>query len=202
MRTPIRIGEASDHDLVTFYIKGNESAIEELLRRHKTKVYTSIYLLVKDQYLAEDIFQDAFIKVINTLRSGRYNEEGKFLPWVMRIAHNLVIDYFRKEKRSPTVTSADGTTDVLNFIQIHEESAEERMLREQTHADLRVMIHRLPDEQKEVLIMRHYADLSFKEIAELTDVSINTALGRMRYALSNLRKMMNVKELSNSRPNL
>ncbi|MCJ0742651.1 sigma-70 family RNA polymerase sigma factor [Pedobacter sp. CYS-01] len=198
----MRIGEASDHDLVTFYIKGNESAIEELLRRHKTKVYTSIYLLVKDQYLAEDIFQDAFIKVINTLRSGRYNEEGKFLPWVMRIAHNLVIDYFRKEKRSPTVTSADGTTDVLNFIQIHEESAEERMLREQTHADLRVMIHRLPDEQKEVLIMRHYADLSFKEIAELTDVSINTALGRMRYALSNLRKMMNVKELSNSRPNL
>ncbi|WP_410222437.1 RNA polymerase sigma factor [Pedobacter sp.] len=202
MRTPIRIGEASDHDLVTFYIKGNESAIEELLRRHKTKVYTSIYLLVKDQYLAEDIFQDAFIKVINTLRSGRYNEEGKFLPWVMRIAHNLVIDYFRKEKRSPTVTSADGETDVLNFIQIHEESAEERMLREQTHADLRMMIHRLPDEQKEVLIMRHYADLSFKEIAELTDVSINTALGRMRYALSNLRKMMNVKELSNSRTNL
>ncbi len=202
MRTPIRIGEASDHDLVTFYINGNESAIEELLRRHKTKVYTSIYLLVKDQYLAEDIFQDAFIKVINTLRSGRYNEEGKFLPWVMRIAHNLVIDYFRKEKRSPTVTSADGTTDVLNFIQIHEESAEERMLREQTHADLRVMIHRLPDEQKEVLIMRHYADLSFKEIAELTDVSINTALGRMRYALSNLRKMMNVKELSNSKTNL
>lgn len=191
--TPMRLQQASDQDLVKLYIGGDESVIEELLRRHKSKIFTSIYLLVKDQYLAEDIFQDAFIKVINTLRSGRYNEEGKFLPWVMRIAHNLVIDYFRKEKRTPTITSADGT-DVLNLIQIHEESAEERMLREQTHADLRKMIHFLPDEQKEVLIMRHYADLSFKEIAELTDVSINTALGRMRYALSNLRKMMNIKE--------
>lgn len=191
--TPMRLQQASDQDLVKLYIDGDESVIEELLRRHKSKIFTSIYLLVKDQYLAEDIFQDAFIKVINTLRSGRYNEEGKFLPWVMRIAHNLVIDYFRKEKRTPTITSADGT-DILNLIQIHEESAEERMLREQTHADLRKMIHFLPDEQKEVLIMRHYADLSFKEIAELTDVSINTALGRMRYALSNLRKMMNMKE--------
>lgn len=191
----MRLQQVSDQDLVKLYIGGDETVIEELLRRHKSKIFTSIYLLVKDQYLAEDIFQDAFIKVINTLRSGRYNEEGKFLPWVMRIAHNLVIDYFRKEKRAPTITSADGT-DVLNLIQIHEESAEERMLREQTHTDLRKMIQYLPDEQKEVLIMRHYADLSFKEIAELTDVSINTALGRMRYALSNLRKMMNVKELS------
>lgn len=196
--TPMRLQQVSDQDLVKLYIGGDESVIEELLRRHKSKIFTSIYLLVKDQYLAEDIFQDAFIKVINTLRSGRYNEEGKFLPWVMRIAHNLVIDYFRKEKRTPTITSADGT-DVLNLIQIHEESAEERMLREQTHTDLRKMIQYLPDEQKEVLIMRHYADLSFKEIAELTDVSINTALGRMRYALSNLRKMMNVKEISISR---
>lgn len=196
--TPMRLQQVSDQDLVKLYIGGDESVIEELLRRHKSKIFTSIYLLVKDQYLAEDIFQDAFIKVINTLRSGRYNEEGKFLPWVMRIAHNLVIDYFRKEKRTPTITSADGT-DVLNLIQIHEESAEERMLREQTHTDLRKMIQYLPDEQKEVLIMRHYADLSFKEIAELTDVSINTALGRMRYALSNLRKMMNVKEISVSR---
>ncbi|RYF17718.1 MAG: sigma-70 family RNA polymerase sigma factor [Flavobacteriales bacterium] len=194
----MKLQQVSDQDLVKFYIGGDESVIEELLRRHKSKIFTSIYLLVKDQYLAEDIFQDAFIKVINTLRSGRYNEEGKFLPWVMRIAHNLVIDYFRKEKRTPTITSADGT-DVLNLIQIHEESAEERMLRDQTHIDLRKMIQFLPDEQKEVLIMRHYADLSFKEIAELTDVSINTALGRMRYALSNLRKMMNVKEVSISR---
>jgi len=185
----------SDQDLVKMYLTGEETVLQELLRRHKSKIYTSIYLLVKDQYLAEDIFQDAFIKVINTLRSGRYNEEGKFLPWVMRIAHNLVIDYFRREKRAPVITSADGT-DILNLLQIHEESAEEKMLREQTHYDLRAMIHLLPDDQKEVLIMRHYADLSFKEIAELTDVSINTALGRMRYALSNLRKMMKVKEIS------
>jgi len=191
----MKLQQHSDQDLVRLYLSGEESVIAELLRRHKSKIYTSIYLLVKDHYLAEDIFQDAFIKVINTLRSGRYNEEGKFLPWVMRIAHNLVIDSFRREKRAPVITSADGT-DVLNLIQILEESAEERMLREQTHVDLRTMIQLLPDEQKEVLIMRHYADLSFKEIADLTDVSINTALGRMRYALSNLRKMMKVKEVT------
>ena len=190
----MKLKEYSDQDLVKLYLDGEESVLEELLRRHKSKIYTSIYLLVKDQYLAEDIFQDTFIKVIKTLRGGRYNEEGKFLPWVMRIAHNLVIDYFRKEKRTPVITSADGT-DILNLIQIHEESAEDRMLREQSYTDLRATIQLLPDEQKEVLIMRHYAGLSFKEIAELTDVSINTALGRMRYALSNLRKLMNVKEV-------
>ncbi len=185
----------SDQDLIHLYITGEEAGLVELIRRYQSKIYTSIYLLVKDQYLAEDIFQDAFIKVINTLRSGRYNEEGKFLPWVMRIAHNLVIDYFRREKRAPVITSADGT-DVLNMLQIHEENAEDKMLRDQTHTDLRILIQLLPDEQKEVLIMRHYADLSFKEIADLTDVSINTALGRMRYALSNLRKMMKVKEVT------
>lgn len=191
----MELQQHSDQDLVKLYLNGEETVLEELLRRHKSKIYTSIYLLVKDQYLAEDIFQETFIKVINTLRSGRYNEEGKFLPWVLRISHNLVIDHFRKEKRAPTITSADGT-DILNLIQIHEESTEDRILREQTHIDLRLMIQRLPDEQKEVLIMRHYADLSFKEIADLTEVSINTALGRMRYALSNLRKMMEVKETS------
>ncbi|MFA4869236.1 MAG: sigma-70 family RNA polymerase sigma factor [Pedobacter sp.] len=191
----MKLQQSSDQDLVKLYLNGEETVLEELLNRHKSKIYTSIYLLVKDQYLAEDIFQDAFIKVVNTLRSGRYNEEGKFLPWVMRIAHNLVIDHFRKEKRAPTITSADGT-DVFNLLQFHEESAEDKLLREQTHFDLRKMIHLLPEDQKEVLIMRHYADLSFKEIADLTDVSINTALGRMRYALNNLRKMMKVKEIS------
>ncbi|MEQ7800163.1 sigma-70 family RNA polymerase sigma factor [Pedobacter sp. ASV1-7] len=191
----MKLQQSSDQDLVKLYLNGEETVLEELLNRHKSKIYTSIYLLVKDQYLAEDIFQDAFIKVVNTLRSGRYNEEGKFLPWVMRIAHNLVIDHFRKEKRAPMITSADGT-DVFNLLQFHEESAEDKLLREQTHFDLRKMIHLLPDDQKEVLIMRHYADLSFKEIADLTDVSINTALGRMRYALNNLRKMMKVKEVS------
>jgi RNA polymerase sigma factor (sigma-70 family) len=184
----------NDQELVKLYITGNENGLQELLRRYKSKIYTSIYLLVKDQYLAEDIFQEAFIKVINTLRSGRYNEEGKFLPWVIRIAHNLVIDHFRKEKRTPVITSSDGV-DVFSTLQFYDESAEDRILREQTHRDLKAMIHLLPDEQKEVLLMRHYADLSFKEIADLTDVSINTALGRMRYALSNLRKMLRTKEV-------
>lgn len=184
----------NDQDLVKLYITGDENGLKELLNRYKSKIYTSIYLMVKDQYLAEDIFQEAFVKVINTLRSGRYNEEGKFLPWVIRIAHNLVIDHFRKEKRAPVITSADGT-DVLNTLQFYDESTEDKMLRDQTHKDLKAMIQLLPDEQKEVLLMRHYGELSFKEIADLTDVSINTALGRMRYALSNLRKMICNKEV-------
>ena len=185
----------SDKDLVHLYVSGDESALGILLSRHKSKIYTSIYLLVKDRYLAEDIFQDTFIKVINTLKSGKYNEEGKFLPWVMRIAHNLVIDHFRKEKRTPTITNSEGF-DIFDTIGISEESTEDKLLRDQSHADLRTLIQQLPEEQKEVLIMRHYADLSFKEIADLTGVSINTALGRMRYALNNLRRMMQEKEQS------
>lgn len=191
----IHIQTASDQDLVHQYVQGHEQSLEELIRRHKSKIYTSIYLLVKDSYLAEDIFQDVFIKVINTLRAGRYNEEGKFLPWVLRIAHNLVIDHFRKEKRTPIVTTVEGF-DIFDVIKFYDESAEERLIRDQSQRDLRKLIHHLPSEQKEVLIMRHYGDLSFKEIADLTGVSINTALGRMRYALSNLRKMMESKELS------
>ena len=185
----------SDQVLIHQYIHGQELCLAELIRRHKSKIYTSIYLLVKDSYLAEDIFQDTFIKVINTLKAGKYNEEGKFLPWVMRIAHNLVIDYFRKEKRTPVVTNVEGF-DIFEVLQFNEESMEDRMVREQTHKDLKGLIHLLPSEQKEVLIMRHYGELSFKEIAEITDVSINTALGRMRYALNNLRKMILTKELS------
>lgn len=185
----------NEQDLVRLYVTGNELALEELITRHKTKIFTSIYLMVKDQYLAEDIFQDAFIKVINTLRSGKYNEEGKFLPWVMRIAHNLVIDYFRKEKRKPVITSSDSV-DVLNTLHFYDENVEDKMLKEQSHKELKSLIRNLPEEQKEVLLMRHYADLSFKDIAFVTDVSINTALGRMRYALSNLRKMLNAKEIS------
>lgn len=185
----------SDKDLVHLYVSGDESAIAVLLTRHKSKIYTSIYLLVKDRYLAEDIFQDTFIKVINTLKSGKYNEEGKFLPWVMRIAHNLVIDHFRKEKRTPTITNSEGF-DIFDTIGISEESAEDKLLRDQSHTELRTLIQKLPEEQKEVLIMRHYADLSFKEIADLTGVSINTALGRMRYALNNLRRMMQEREQS------
>lgn len=185
----------NDQELIHLYLNGHESGLEELIRRHKSKIYTSIYLLVKDTYLAEDIFQDTFIKVINTLKAGKYNEEGKFLPWVIRIAHNLVIDHFRKEKRTPVVTSGDGF-DIFEVLKFYDESMEERMMREQTHQDLKTLIHLLPSEQKEVLIMRHYGELSFKEIADITNVSINTALGRMRYALNNLRKMMLTKELS------
>lgn len=184
----------TDQELIRTFIEGNQSGLEELMRRYKSKIYTSIYLLVKDSYLAEDIFQDTFIKVINTLKAGKYNEEGKFLPWVMRISHNLVIDHFRKEKRTPVITNVDGF-DIFEVLQFHDESAELKIVREQSHRDLKRMIQLLPCEQKEVLIMRHYGELSFKEIADITGVSINTALGRMRYALNNLRKMMSNKEL-------
>ncbi|MBS7564238.1 sigma-70 family RNA polymerase sigma factor [Mucilaginibacter sp. Bleaf8] len=185
----------SDQDLIHLYIGGQEGALVELIRRYQSKIYTSIYLLVKDEYLAEDIFQDTFIKVINTLKAGKYNEEGKFLPWVSRIAHNLVIDHFRREKRTPLVSGGDDF-DIFEVLGHYDESTEDRMVREQTHKDLKALIHLLPSEQKEVLIMRHFGDMSFKEIADVTEVSINTALGRMRYALNNLRKMMQAKELS------
>lgn len=191
----INIQLVSDQDLVSQYINGHEASLEELIIRHKTKVYTSIYLLVKDTYLAEDIFQDTFIKVINTLKAGKYNEEGKFLPWIIRIAHNLVIDHFRKVKRTPLVTTVEGF-DIFEVLKFYDESTEDRIIREQSYSDLRKLIHFLPSEQKEVLIMRHYGELSFREIADITGVSINTALGRMRYALNNLRKMMQPNELN------
>lgn len=186
--------ETSDQELIHLYISGNEGGLTELIRRYQSKIYTSIYLLVKDEYLAEDIFQDTFIKVINTLKAGKYNEEGKFLPWVARIAHNLVIDHFRREKRTPLVSNGEDF-DIFDVLGHCDESMEDRMIREQTYTDLKKLIHLLPSEQKEVLIMRHYGDLSFKQIADITDVSINTALGRMRYALNNLRRMMLSKEL-------
>jgi len=185
----MKLDQRTDQELIRLYVAGEEAGLETLIDRYKTKLFTSIYLLVKDESLAEDVFQDTFIKVINTLRGGRYNEEGKFLPWVMRIAHNLVIDHYRKERRTPVVVNGDGF-DIFDVLQFADESVETRMIREQTHRDLRRMIQRLPDDQKEVLIMRHYGDMSFKEIAAVTEVSINTALGRMRYALNNLRKMM------------
>ncbi len=185
----------SDQDLIHLYINGNEAGLVELLRRYQSKVYTSIYLLVKDEYLAEDIFQDTFIKVINTLKANKYNDEGKFLPWVSRIAHNLVIDHFRREKRAPMINNGDDF-DIFEVLGNYDESTEDRMVRDQTHKDLKKLIQLLPSEQKEVLIMRHFAEMSFKEIADITGVSINTALGRMRYALNNLRKMMQTKELS------
>jgi RNA polymerase sigma factor (sigma-70 family) len=179
----------NDTELVTMYINGNDKAFEYLVQRYKSKVYTTAYLVVKDQYVAEDITQDAFIKAIDVLRNGRYNEEGKFLPWILRIAHNMAIDYFRREKRYPNVVFEDGTG-VFNSLDFAEDAFESTQIKRETHEHLREMIKRLPDVQREVLVMRHYEDLSFQEIADATGVSINTALGRMRYALINLRKMM------------
>src|SRR3954467_11304585 len=164
----MKLQAKSDQELVHQYITGQEEGLEELILRHKSKIYTSIYLLVKDSYLAEDIFQDTFIKVINTLKAGKYNEEGKFLPWVTRIAHNLVIDHFRREKRAPMVSNGDDF-DIFEVLGNYDESTEDRMVREQTHNDLKTLIQLLPSEQKEVLIMRHFADMSFKEIADITD---------------------------------
>ncbi|MBA9077665.1 MULTISPECIES: RNA polymerase sigma factor [Rufibacter] len=187
----MNIVQLSDSALVTSYIAGNESAFEELVSRHKSKVFTTILLIVKDTYTAEDLLQETFVKAIHTMKSGRYNEEGKFSSWICRIAHNLAIDYFRREKRSPMITLEDGSN-VFNTLSFSEESVESIRIKEETHARLRELIQQLPAAQKEVLIMRHYADMSFQEIAEATGVSINTALGRMRYALINLRKKMSL----------
>ncbi len=185
----------SDQELIQMYVGGQESGLETLLNRYKSKIYTSIYMKVKDEYLAEDIFQETFIKIINTLKSGKYNEEGKFLPWAIRIAHNMIVDFFRKAKRAPNIVNADGF-DIFEVLEFSEESAESKMLKKQVDVDLKKMIQKLPDDQKEVLIMRHFCDMSFKDIAEITEVSINTALGRMRYALSNLRKMIKGTDLT------
>jgi len=179
----------SDSQLVLQYQDGNEGAFEVLLHRHKSRVYTAIYLIVKDRYLAEDLLQEAFIKAINTMKGGRYNEEGKFLPWICRIAHNLAIDHFRRSKRYPEVVLEDGSR-VFNSMEFAETSYEDAEVLKETKSRLRDLIRGLPVEQKQVLIMRHYLDMSFQEIAEKTGVSINTALGRMRYALINLRKKM------------
>lgn len=179
----------SDQDLIGRYLAGHESALEQLIRRHKNRVYAYILMVVKDKELAEDLFQDTFIKVINTFRTGQYKEEGKFLQWVMRISHNLIIDYFRKSKRIPVVENSDEF-DIFERVRIPVASIEDQMITEQIHKDVKNLIDYLPREQREVLIMRHYGDMSFKDIAEVTNVSINTALGRMRYALINLRKLV------------
>ena len=182
--------KVGDCDLIKQYINGNDTAFETLVNRHKNKIFTTIYLIVKDQYIAEDILQETFIKAIRTIKAGRYNEEGKFLPWISRIAHNMAIDHFRKAKRYPTIIMEDGSS-VFNTLEFAEEPYEMVQIKQETHAKLREMIQTLPEPQREVLMMRHYMQMSFQEIAETTGVSINTALGRMRYALINLRKRMN-----------
>jgi RNA polymerase sigma factor (sigma-70 family) len=185
----------TDQDLVKRFADGNSDAVEELVNRYKDRIYTSIYYLVKDKYLAEDIFQDVFIKIIDTIRLGKYTDEGKFLPWALRIAHNLCVDHFRKVKRTPTIQTADGS-DIFDVLNFKEDSAEESVMQRQSYDRVRKMIDMLPEEQKEVIILRHYADLSFKEIADLTKCSINTALGRMRYGLINLRRIMTEKQIA------
>lgn len=184
----------SDQELVRQYINGDHSSLERLINRHQRKIFTYVVLMIKDKHLAEDIFQETFIKVINTLKLGAYNEEGKFLPWVMRIAHNLIIDYFRKNKRMSFVENSDEY-DIFDTLRLYDQTIEDKIIVAQIHNDVKTLIEYLPDEQKQVLKMRHYEDMSFKEIAHVTNVSINTALGRMRYALINLRKLVDEKSV-------
>jgi RNA polymerase sigma-70 factor (ECF subfamily) len=179
----------TDATLVSSYIKGDEIALEILITRHKQKIYSFIYSKVYDKDVAEDIFQDTFIKVIRTLKRGAYNEEGKFLPWVMRISHNLVIDFFRKNNRMPKFDNS-GEFSIFSVLSDSSLNAEKTIIKEQVENDVRRLVDELPEDQKEVLLMRIYKDMSFKEISERTGVSINTALGRMRYALINLRKII------------
>jgi RNA polymerase sigma-70 factor (ECF subfamily) len=179
----------NDSILVSDYIHGNEAALGVLIKRHQQRLFGFIYSKIHDSDITEDIFQDTFIKVIRTLKKGNYNEEGKFLPWVMRIAHNLVIDHFRKSNRMPTFKNTDEF-DIFSVLGDGNLNAEKQMIQEQIFSDVRELVNELPEEQKEVLLMRMYKDMSFKEISENTGVSINTALGRMRYALINMRKLV------------
>ena len=190
MRTNIK----NDQELVREYLAGTESALGTLIKRHKEKVYTSILMFTRDKYLAEDLFQDTFIKAIDKLKAGKYAEEGKFLPWIMRMSYNICIDNYRKTKRRPKIASSDGF-DIFDILPFQEESPEDKLIGSQSKNKVRALLDELPEEQKEVVLLRHYYDFSFKEIAELTGVSINTALGRMRYSLINLRKIVEEKHI-------
>lgn len=184
---------ATDTHLIRVFQNGEQEAFEVLLQRYKDKIYNSIFFLVKDTHLAEDIFQEVFIKIIDTLRSDRYNEEGKFLPWALRCAHNHCVDYFRKIKNTHLIAS--DASAIFEKIGDVGNSADMKILKIETHHKIRVMLDFLPEEQREVIVLRHFANMSFKEIASITNTSINTALGRMRYALLNLRKLMVENEI-------
>lgn len=179
-----------EYQLIKDFLDGNTSALQQLIEKHKNRVFSYIFMMVKDRHTADDLFQDTFIKVINTLKSGTYSDEGKFINWVMRIAHNLVIDHFRKQKKTNIAESRNEHYDLLDHIEVKDLNVEEKWVINQIHSDVKGLLDYLPDEQKEVLFLRCYAGLSFKEISEHTEVSINTALGRMRYALMNLRKII------------
>jgi RNA polymerase sigma-70 factor (ECF subfamily) len=186
--------QATDTSLILAFQEGDNAAFEVLMERYKDRIYSSILFLVKDNYLAEDLFQDVFIKIIDTLKNKRYTEEGKFLPWALRIAHNLCVDYFRKSKRTPSAKNTDSK-DIFEVINIVEDGVDNKIMQGQSHDRVRKMLDLLPEEQREIIVLRHFANLSFKEIAEITNCSINTALGRMRYGLINLRKIMVEKQI-------
>jgi RNA polymerase sigma factor (sigma-70 family) len=185
----------TDQQLVQQFIKGEEKALEVLVLRHKDRIYSSIYFIVKDDCLAEDIFQETFIRVINKLRTGSYNDENKFLSWVMRIAHNLCIDHFRKLKRMPGFTSTDEDFDIFKVLRYSEPTPIEKMNTEYSASVVRDLIKELPDDQRQVLVLRHYVNMNFREISDVTGVSVNTALGRMHYAITNMRKMIERKKI-------
>lgn len=188
--------QITDRELVNSFIEGDTSSIEQLIQRHKSKVFTYITMYLRDKSMAEDIFQETFLKVINSLRDGKYREDGRFLSWVMRIAHNLIIDHFRRERQNNVLSKDNYEGDIFNSKQLSEANIEDNLVHNQIIEDVRKLLNELPDDQKEVIMLRHYAGLSFREIADQTDVSINTALGRMRYALINIRKMMEEKNIS------
>jgi RNA polymerase sigma-70 factor (ECF subfamily) len=187
--------QIADLDLIRSFQAGDTEAFDVLVTRYKDRIYSSILFFVKDTYLAEDLFQDVFIKIIDTLKNKRYTEEGKFLPWALRIAHNLCVDYFRKVKRTPAIKTSDDQ-DIFEVINVSQEAPDQKLMRGESHEKVRRMLDLLPEEQREIIVLRHYANLSFKEIAEITNCSINTALGRMRYGLINLRKMMTENQMT------
>ncbi|PKP20752.1 MAG: RNA polymerase subunit sigma-24 [Bacteroidetes bacterium HGW-Bacteroidetes-21] len=191
----MKLKELTDVQLVEQYLAGNSRCFDVLLNRHKRRLFTYIYLMVKKRDLAEDIFQDTFIKIINSLKNGKYNDDGKFIAWATRIAHNLIIDHFRKEQNLKTVSNDSYEADLFNSIPLADKPVEASIISQQINSDLRKLIEYLPSEQKEIILMRHYIGMSFKEIAEETNVSINTALGRMRYALINLRRIIEEKKI-------
>lgn len=195
----MNLSKVEDQELVSLYVAGNEDAFSVLLSRNKNKVYGYIFKLVKDEEIANDIFQDTFVKVIKTLKGGKYNEEGKFLPWTLRISHNLVIDHFRRLSKMPIAGRGNGNEedefDIFNVLRLQDENIEDHLIKSQILNDVKQLVELLPEDQKEIIKLRHYVGMSFKDIADMKDISINTALGRMRYALINLRKIIEEKEL-------
>ena len=191
----MQLKQMTDDELVAAYANGDNAAFDVLLNRHKSGVFSYIYFVVRNRELTEDIFQETFVKAIMTIKQGRYTDEGKFRPWINRIAHNLIIDHYRQEKNEQTISNDDYEFDLLNNIKIADGSIEDAIVRDQITSDVQHLIKFLPENQREVLQLRYYQDFSFQEIAEMTGVSINTALGRMRYAILNMRRMVNEKQI-------